>query len=231
MPRTFVTLLMLTGAFASAVFAAGCGGGDDDGQFANQPTGDFDVEVIDASFKRLQKVAETYDLVIAVRNAGEETIPAINATIDLPGMGSTLAFAYADRQPGLAMNQRPIWVLEEGYPKLAGEEGPGGAGTTNRRTFEFGELDAGDTANMVWRLTAVRPGRYELGYQVSAGLGPGTKAVDADGETPKGLLPVRISGLARLTRVNEKGQVVPVSPETQARVELQREQAADPLVP
>jgi len=230
MPRNFVTLLTLTGALALSLFAAGCGG-DDEGQFANQPTGDFEVEVIDASFERRQTVAETYDLVIAVRNAGDETIPGINATIDLPGRGSTLAFAYADKQPGLANNQRPIWVLEEGYPKLAGTQGRGGAQTDNKRTFEFGELKPGDTANMVWRVTAVRPGRYELGYQISAGLGLGTRAVNAAGEVPKGLLPVRISNFARLTEVNEKGEVVPVSPETQARVELQQEQASDPLVP
>lgn len=231
MPRTIVTLGLLLGALCAVLFAAGCGGDDDGGQFANQATGDFDVEVIDAEFKPVQTIAETYDLTIAVRNSGDETIPGINVDINLPGEGSTLAFAYADKQPGLAMNQRPVWVLEEGYPKLADTTGPGGATTTNKRTFDFGELKAGDTANMVWRVTAVRPGRYELSYQVSAGLGLDTKAVDQDGETPGGILPVRITDLARLTEINEKGQVVPVSPETQARVELQQEQTADPLYP
>lgn len=231
MPRTILTVGLLLGALSAALFVAGCGGSDGGGQFANEPTGEFPVEVIDATFKPVQTVAETYDLTIAVRNSGEETIPAINTVIDLPGLGSTLAFAYGDKQPGLAMNQRPVWVLEEGWPKLADTVGRGGATTTDRRTFEFGELASGDTANMVWRLVAVRPGSYRLRYQIGAGLGPGTTAVDEAGRSPSGILPVRISDLARLTRINEKGQVVTVSPTDQLRVEDQQESANSEMVP
>ncbi|MBN8866308.1 MAG: hypothetical protein J0H98_02020 [Solirubrobacterales bacterium] len=224
MPRTVVTLGLLLSAFAAGVFAAGCGGGDDGGQFANQATGDFPVEVIEADLKPVQTVARTYDMTIAVRNSGDETIPGINVTVDLPGMDSTLAFAYADQQKGLAMNQRPVWVLAEGYPKLADTKGRGGATTTDKRTFDFGELKPGDTANMVWRLVAVRPGNYRLGYSVSAGLGPDTRAVDANDRVPRGILPVRITDLARLTKVNDKGEIVPLTPEEQARV-VQQQQA------
>ncbi|MCB0870097.1 MAG: hypothetical protein KDB52_04620 [Solirubrobacterales bacterium] len=231
MPRFILTLGLLLGTLSAALFAAGCGGGDDGGQFSNQATGEFPVEVIDATFEPVQTIAETYDLTIAVRNSGDQTIPAINAVINLPGLGSTLAFAYGDKQQGLAMNQRPVWVVEEGWPKLAGTTGRGGATTADRRTFEFGELKAGDTANMVWRVVAVRPGRYELAYQIGAGLGPDTIAVDASGNPPRGLLPVRISDFARLTEVNEKGQVVPVSRAEQARVEAQQESAEPGIGP
>jgi hypothetical protein len=59
----------------------------------------------------------------------------MSVTVNLPEEGSTLAFAYRDPQPGLASPQRPVWVLEEGYPKLAGTVGRGGAATANRRTL------------------------------------------------------------------------------------------------
>ncbi len=231
MPRFILILGLVLGTLSATLVATGCGGDDNGGQFANEAAGEFQVEVLDASFKPRQTIAQTYDLTITVENTGDETIPALNAVIDLPGMGSTLAFAYGDKQPGLAMNQRPIWVVEEGWPKLAGTTGRGGATTTDRRTFEFGELAAGDTAEMVWRVTAVRPGRYEIRYQIGAGLGPDTTAVDASGEAPSGLLPVRISDFARLTEINEKGQVVPVKPAEQARVELQQESAESGIGP
>lgn len=212
------------GALCAVLFAYGCGGDGED-QFANEASGDFPVRVLGAELKPRQTVAKTYSLDITVRNTGDETIPALNTVIDLPGMGSTLAFAYGDKQKGLAMNQRPVWVVEEGWPKLAGTVGRGGATTADKRTFSFGELKAGATATMVWKLVAVRPGNYRLRYQISAGLGTETKAVDANGDTPTGILPVRISDLARLTEVNDKGQVVPVSPAEQARVKAQQQSA------
>lgn len=231
MPRTILTLGLIMGALSAALFAYGCGGSDDGGQFANEPTGEFPVEVIETDFRPLQTVARTYNLTIAVRNSGDETIPAINTEIDLPGRDSTLAFAYGDKQQGLAMNQRPVWVVEEGWPKLAGTVGRGGATTSDRRTFEFGELEPGDTANMVWRVVAVRPGNYRLRYQVTAGLGPDTRAVDANGRLPQGVLPVRITDFARLTEVNNRGEVVPVDPRTQLRVESQQRSTDSEFLP
>jgi len=229
MPRTILTVGLLVSALCAVVFA-GCGGGDDS-QFANEATGEFPLRVVGAELKPLQTVADTYNLDITVRNTGDETIPALNTVIDLPGMGSTLAFAYGDKQQGLAMNQRPVWVVEEGWPKLAGTIGRGGATTADKRTFNFGKLKPGAAATMVWKLVAVRPGSYRLRYQISAGLGPDTEAVDADGNVPSGMLPVRISDLARLTEVNDKGQVVPISPAEQAQVKAQQASAASGLTP
>lgn len=199
---------------------AGCGGGDEGGQFSNEAPGDYPVEVVSAEFKPRQFVARTYDLRISARNTGDETIPAMVATIDLPGRSSTLAFAARNPQPELAQPQRPIWVMELGYPKLAGTIGPGGAATANRRTFNFGELPPGETADMVWRVTAVEPGVYGLSYELSAGLGLDTKAVDASGGTPGGILPVRITDRAVLTKVDEEGNVVPLTPQEQLQLKL-----------
>jgi hypothetical protein len=203
---------------ATALAACGGGGATED-QFANEPAGEYPVEVLSASFQPRQTVARTYDLRMEVLNTGERTIPAMNVTLDLPGLDSTLAFAY--RAEGVAQTQRPIWVLEEGYPKLAGTIGRGGTATSNRRTFNFGELPPGETADMVWRVTAVKNGDYRLRWQMSAGLGLDTSAVDASGNQPTGVLPVTITAKARLTEIDENGNVVPLDPAQQRALELQ----------
>ena len=220
---------ILGGALSIAVAAlifAGCGGGGDDGggQFANEPAGEYEVEVVDAEFPVKQKVAETYDFTLAVENTGNETIPGLTTSLSLPGLGSTLAFAYRDPQEGLAMAQRPVWVLEEGYPKLSGTVGRGGTGNANRRTFNFGELPAGETAEMIWRVTAVRPGDYELAFRIAAGVSGEATAVDAAGDNPTGVLPVAVNDVPVLTRVDENGNVVPLSPSERFRVKKQEQE-------
>jgi hypothetical protein len=211
----------LVSAVAAATLAACGGGGGTADQFANEAPGEYPVEVIGSSFEPRQTIAETYDMRLRVRNSGDETIPAINTTIDLPGQTSTLAFAYRTEQEGVAQPQRPVWVLEEGYPKLAGTVGRGGTATSNRRTFNFGELPPGEVAEMVWRLTAVEPGDFRIRWQMSAGLGLDTSAVDAQGRQPTGILPVSISSKARLTEIDENGNVVPLDPAQQRALELQ----------
>ncbi len=209
---------------AAATLIAACGGSGEVGdQFSNEAPGEYPVEVVSADFKPRQFVARTYDLEIAVRNSGDETVPAMVATIDLPRRDSTLAFATRDPQPGLAQPQRPIWVMESGYPKLAGTVGRGGAATANRRTFNFGELPPGETAEMIWRVTAVEPGNYGLTFQIDAGLGTEATAVDAAGEIPGGIIPVRITDRAVPTKVDEKGNVVPLTPQEQLQLKLQEE--------
>jgi hypothetical protein len=212
-------------SLATATILAGCDGSNPD-QFANETEGEFPVEVVSANFKPRQIIARTYDLKIAVMNTGDEAIPALNTNISLPGLGSTLAFAYRDPQPGLAQPQRPVWVLEQSYPKLAGTVGRGGAATASKRTFNFGAVEAGDTATMIWRVTAVRPGNYKLGYQIAAGLSGDALAVDAAGETPEGILPARISAVPIPTRVNEKGNLVPLTPSQRFQLKLQEESSS-----
>jgi len=209
---------------AAAAIVAGCGGGDQDsGQFANEPAGDYPVEVLRAEFESRQTIAETYDLRIAVRNTGDETVPALSTTLSLPGLGSTLAFAYRDPQEGLAMAQRPVWVMEENYPKLAGTVGRGGNATANRRTFNFGAVAPGDVAEMVWRVTAVRPGNYRLAYLIAGGLSGEANAIDAAGDTPEGILPARISDVPVPTEIDENGKVVPLSPSDRLRLKMQEQ--------
>ena len=196
----------------------GCGGDANydstDGQFANEPAGNYDAEITQATFKPKQTVAQTNDLLLSVENTGDKTIPALALTVRLVGEGSTLPFAYRDEQTGLASPQRPVWVMEEGYPKLAGTVGQGGTGSANQLTKNFGELEPGETADTVWRLTPVRPGAYRVRFSVAAGLSGQANAVDADGGTPEVTLPAFISARAQLTQVDDKGNVVPFNGST-----------------
>lgn len=203
--------------------AVGCSGSGNPDQFPDQPAGEYEVEVASATFPLDQRVAETYEMVLEVENTGDSAVPDINVSIDLPGRDSTLAFAYRLPQDGVAAPQRPVWVIEEGYPKLAGTIGRGGAATSSRRTFQFGTIAPGQSATMIWRLTAVQPGDQPLSWVVDAGLSPEVSAVDRSGQAPEGLFDVRITNRPLLTRVNGKGEVVPVSPEVERRVEIEEE--------
>jgi hypothetical protein len=216
-----LTLCTVLAGVAAVVVVSGCGDEEIGAQFNNEPAGDYPMEVVGASFKPRQVISNTYDLRLKARNTGEDTIPALSVVIDLPGEGSTLPFAYADPQPGLAYDQRPVWVLENGYPKLAGTVGRGGNETSSERTYNFGPLEPDETAAMIWRVTAAKPGNYRVSYRFSAGLGGDAVAVDPAGEQPYGVLPARISDRVRLTRINEKGQVVPLTPAEQLTLKQQ----------
>jgi hypothetical protein len=95
---------------------------------------------------------------------------------------------------------------------------PGTVAQTN--TYGFGELPAGERVEMIWRLTAVRPGTYTIDYEVSAGLYGNAQAVSADGTTPEGKFVVTITDQPPKARVNAQGEVV-VSPNS-------REGGSDP---
>lgn len=214
---------MLLAVALGCLTLSGCLGSEDRTQFPDAKPGEYEVDVTEVDFEARQRVGRTYDFTIEARNTGEESIPGMTVSIDLPGRDSTLAFAYRNRQPGIAQGQRPVWVVEEGYPKLAGTVGRGGANTSNRRTFNFGEVEPGETAEMVWRLVAVKPGSYRLQWKMAAGVAPGETAVDRNGETPEGLVGVEINNRPRLTRIDASGRVVPLTPAQQRQLELEEE--------
>ncbi len=55
-----------------------------------------------------------------------------------------------------------------------------------RKTFAFGPLKPGETATAVWKLSAVRAGKYTLLYAVGAGLGGGGEGGDRRRRRPGG---------------------------------------------
>jgi hypothetical protein len=183
---------------------AACGGGSR--QDANEPEGQFPVDVVTAKFPTHQRLAETTDLQLGVKNVGRDTIPnlAITIFIDPDAQGS---FMVRSDQPGLENPSRPVWILENKFPKLAGETKTAGAETATTNTFAFGPLKAGETKQIVWKVTAVQGGTYTINYQVAAGLGGKAKAVTPGGGKPNGKFAATITTKPPKARVNSAGKV------------------------
>ncbi|HEY5708803.1 MAG TPA: hypothetical protein VIS51_05370 [Solirubrobacterales bacterium] len=194
---------------ALAISAGACG--DDSSSDANEPAGKYTVEVVSAEFPARQVLGQTSLLRLGIRNTGRKTVPALAVSISIAGregQASTLPFGIRDPQPELAQPDRPVWVLALRYPKFAGSSEPGGAGTSNPKTFAFGELKPGATANVVWKLSAVRTGRYVLRFVVDAGFGGQAKAVTAGGSEPGGSIGARIVSATPDKVVTDSGEVV-----------------------
>jgi hypothetical protein len=228
----------------AAVGIASCGGGER--QDADEPEGDFPVQVVSADFPSKQLLAQNHQLKLSVANTGDQEIPDLAVTIFTTSNSSTESssidgtstdgtttdaggtagsdsgsasselpsasgsFSVRSSQPGLAIPSRPVWILEEGFPKLAGETGAGGAEAAQTDTFSFGPLPANETRDIVWSLTPVQAGTYTVHYRIAAGLQGKAKAVTADGSVPEGEFVVQISATPPQTRVDDSGKVVPI---------------------
>jgi hypothetical protein len=201
---------------ALALVLAACGD-DAERQDADEPSGEFPVDVVDANFPTEQRLAKTSDLRLEVENAGEETIPDLAVTIwtgDEKGSGS---FSVRSDQPNLANPNRPVWILENGYPKLLTEglspkdldKAPSaGAAAAQTDTFSFGSIAPGDSVDAVWRVTPVQAGTFTVHYEIAAGLTGKAVAVNPDGsDGVEGEFVVTISDKPPRARVNDAGQV------------------------
>src|SRR4051794_23170337 len=172
-----------------ALGVAGCGGGER--QDKNEPSGTFDVRVVNASFPAAQHIADPSHMLIAVRNTGSKAIPNVAVTVR--------GFTRRDTQPGLADPNRPIWIVDRG---------PVGGDTAYVGTWALGKLGPGATRVFTWRVTPIQPGRYKLSYEVAAGLNGKAKARGAGGGIPHGTFSVVVSGRPPQARVNpETGAV------------------------
>jgi hypothetical protein len=203
-----------------AAGVASCGGSRQD---ANEPEGNFPVSIISADFPSKQQLAQTTNLTLAVENTGDKTIPNLAITIfttsnastgesttttgtatspgseggaptgDLPSAQGS--FSIRSQQEGLAIPFRPVWILNEGYPKYEGEAASAGAEAAQTDTYAFGEMPPNTTKRMVWNVTPVQGGTYT-----------------GDGSVPEGEFVVRISTAPPQTRVDGSGKVVPINP-------------------
>lgn len=195
----------------AALFVA-CGESSSD---SNERADTYRVDVVGASFPAKQRLGQTSLMRLAIHNTGEATIPTLTVTIGIggeEGAASSLPFAIHDPQPGLAQGDRPVWVLSETYPRFAGSSDPGGASTSNRRTFAFGPLKAGATATAIWKLSAVKAGEWTVAYRVGAGLGEQVKAETASGGQPGGTFVAEITSELPETEVTDDGEVVEIQP-------------------
>jgi hypothetical protein len=193
---------------AVAVLLAACGG--ESSSDANQPAGTYDVRVTDASFPTEQHLGQTSLMELAVRNTGRKTLPALTVTVSIAGedgQNSSLPFGISDPQTGLAQPDRPVWVLAQGYPRLAGSPDPGGASTSSRKTFSFGPLKPGATTEAVWKLSAVKAGKFTVLYRLAAGLS-GSARAETNGVAAGGSFATEISAALPDTEVTDAGEVV-----------------------
>jgi hypothetical protein len=210
------------GTFATIVVAltlAACGGGGAR-QDASEPSGNFPVQVASASFPASQRLAEHTHLVISVRNSGTKAIPNIAVTIcnvtctsPAPAGEGTASQAFAEdlSQPNLANPSRPVWVVDRPPGKctfscLSG--GPGGSVTATSNTWTLGPLAPGATAKFDWTLTAVRPGKHVVAWEIAAGLTGKAKAVLSDGSIPHSAFTVTIAHSPSRTYVTDSGKIV-----------------------
>lgn len=201
--------MLLLAAILSALTLAACG--SEEPQDANEPEGDFEVEVTQSEFPVKQRLAETSDLILGVENTGEETVPELAFTISTDEGTADGSFKIRSEQPGLANPNRSVWILENKYPRFEGTPPPAGLSGGFRaqtNTFGFGPLEPGETKDVIWRVTPVQPGTYTLNYRVAAGLDGNAKAVTASGDEVKGSFNVTITDKPPEATVNDKGQVV-----------------------
>jgi hypothetical protein len=200
---------LAAGALALAV--AACGEDDSSDSPAAEASGSYQVRVVTAEFPKRQRLGETTLLRLGVRNEGERAIPALATIFTIggeEGKDSKLPFGFRDPQPDLAQPDRPVWVLSEKYPRLAGSADPAGAQTANAKTFEFARLEPGETVEAVWQLNAVKAGEFDLLYEVGAGLGGKANVETPGGGDPGGSFAVRITDVPPETVVTDDGRVV-----------------------
>jgi hypothetical protein len=194
--RSVVTLCLLA--------VAGCGGGER--QDENEPEGNFPVEVVRATFPEQQKLAKSSDMVVTVRNAGNDTIPNIAVTVN--------GFDKRKTDPDLADPSRPVFALNGVQVKIAGfpeakDASPRGCDTAYVNTWACGPLKPNQQRTFRWSVTAVQAGDFKVAWRVAAGLDGKAKAVAAGGgPAPRGQFAGTISDAAPDVRVADDGKTI-----------------------
>ncbi len=206
---------------------AACGGGQR--QDAQEPSGKFSVEINKASFPASQRLSEHTHFVLVVHNTSNKTLPDVAVTIcnvtcayPAPAGEGTSAAAFAEnlKMQGLAHPSRPVWVLDKppgacnvgcAANSSSGGGGPGGAVTAYANTWALGPLRPEQTAKFDFGVTAVKPGRHVVAWEVAAGLNGKAKAVLSNGSLPHGTFTVVVHNAPAQTYVNNNGQIVTTS--------------------
>jgi hypothetical protein len=161
------------GALLAATSMAACGSGGK--QDANEPKGNWNVRVLDASFPGRQRLADQVELRITVKNEDTRAVPNLAVTVD--------GFSRREKDFEASDKNRPIWVIDQG---------PANATTAATNTWAVGAVPAGQLRTLTWKVSAVRAGTYQLHWRVAAGLNGKAKALE-DGQSPNGSFIARVS--------------------------------------
>jgi hypothetical protein len=183
---------------------AGCGGGER--QDANERSGNYPVDVIEAKFPENQKLAKSSDLVVTVRNAGKATIPNIAMTVN--------GLDRRKKDPDLADPNRPVFALNGVQVEIAGfpeakDAAPRGCDTAYVNTWACGPLKPNQQKTFRWSVTAVQAGDFKVSWRVAAGLDGKAKAVTmGGGPAPAGHFQGVVSNAAPDVRVADDGKTI-----------------------
>jgi hypothetical protein len=177
---------------AIAALVSGCGGttASGDRQDKDEPKGDFPVSVEDAMFPLKQDLAQSSQLKIVVRNAGNQRIPNIAVTVQCEdtknGQNGSFDRQIAGTQQ--ADKNRPNFVVDRipgpDRPASRQQLDPLERSSAYVNTYALGPLAPNRTATFQWNVTAVRAGDFRLCYRVAAGLDGKARAVPATGSLP-----------------------------------------------
>ncbi len=174
----------------TALLVSGCGGGGPR-QDADEPSGDYRVQVTEAKFPSKQALAKRSIMKITVKNVDTKTIPNVSVTVK--------SFDQRKNDPTLADPTRPQFIVNTG---------PRGGETAYVGTSALGPLKPGQSKTFRWDVTAVEAGPYNVKYAVSAGLDGKARAVLAGGGIPNGAFTGRISSKAPQAHVADDGSTV-----------------------
>ena len=146
------------------------------------------MQILSASFPSQQRLAQTSNMVVAVRNPGPKQIPIVSVTVKCPGVpeggsggsasgigGAGGGFGYRSTAQGQADPARPRFVVNTIPTRTPRQYDRGRLDPLERSssfvdTFQLGSLDAGRTVTFRWNVTAVHPGPFKICYRVNAGL-------------------------------------------------------------
>jgi hypothetical protein len=185
---------------AACTAMLGCGGGGAR-QDADEPAGEYRLDVKRASFPSEQRLASRATMAIEVSNPADVRVPNVAVTIETeaePGGEAPLAFGRRVADTTLADPGRPVWIVDRA---------PRGGDTAYTNTWALGALEPNETKRFVWRVTAVQPGSYTIGYRVSPGLDGKARLAD-DSSRAKGTFRVTIDDSPVEARVGDNGEVI-----------------------
>lgn len=188
--------VLAAAAAALTLAGAGCGA---ERQDADAPSGEFDLDVVDASFPAKQRIAESAKLKLEIENTGTRPVPQLAVTVETePAQDgqAPVAFGQATDDPSLAASARPVWIVDDG---------PAGGDSAYTNTWAVGPLDAGQSRTVEWDVTAARPGRYTVAWRLAPALEGDVTLGDG---TTDGQFAVTIADDPVPARVGEDGEVV-----------------------
>src|SRR3954470_8441806 len=174
----------------AALVVAGCGSSGPR-QDADEQSGNYKIQVVEAKFPDHQSLAKRSRMTITVKNVDSRTIPNVAVTVK--------SFDQRKSDPNLADPRRPQFILNAG---------PRGGDTAYVGTSALGPLEPGKTKTFKWDVTAAVAGKYSLKYAIAAGLNGKARAVLAGGGAPSGEFAGVISNKPPQAKVADDGKTV-----------------------